>query len=808
MELPLNISILHYVKSAKYEAKMHTLLFQLSEGETQVFENDKHKYTLQSGEILYVVPHTKTAVQIEKNSIIAHLEFDTIFIESVVGGPAKSVKVEKNLNDMLLTKIQRILYIILKSFFTDKIKNHLQLMSLVFNLLSVLILYLEETEIETEGELLIHDSRIVEIKQYLKHNYRQPLQLSDVASKFFLTSQYFSKYFKSNFGESFVSYIQQLRLDEAVRLIEATDDSLTNISFLCGFPNQAALNHAFHQAYNCTPSEYKKSKRLYYKATDEQMQTTQLDFRDVADSLQPYITNDNSVHQMKLITKLIDATKREQLPGIWNDVINIDDASLCLQAEFRKELADMQAELGFRYARLGQIMVHNIMPYKPRERKHSYKDFFRIIDFLSSLKLTPMLDLANKPNPYDKELFFTGGVYTSSLEEWIHDFKALLDACIANWSKKFVETWRFELWLPYKWDCVTNDIELSKYVEMFEQAYSYLETVLPNAEIGGPGRNLTSRSLHDLDSVLRHLSLNGITPDFISISIFQECEMELLSEQKKAHNAGIVCSRIKKLTYSNSDTLIQKINKINQLLSCIYEIPPKLYLMEYGTEYIRGNSVSDGGFRSAMIAKTFIDTFDKVNSIGYWKFCNNQSEYNNDFDLLCCGNGMIAREGIRNTAYYAYTFLSRLGNFVIQRGENYLITQSNEDSYELLAHNNKNLSFFYCENYSTRSDLYYTDPKIYDDWDNLQLNLTLFNILPGKYKIKQYLLGDNFGCLASELKRLNIKGKIDNEELQYLRSVTIPQQYFFEQKVKDNLEIAATLNPNEVIFMKISRNKK
>lgn len=69
-------------------------------------------------------------------------------------------------------------------------------------------------------------------------------------------SRQFSKYFDNlSFGE----YIRKLRIDKAIVLIETSDYSLSEISYLTGFSDQSHFTRIFKLEAGKTPSEYKKS---------------------------------------------------------------------------------------------------------------------------------------------------------------------------------------------------------------------------------------------------------------------------------------------------------------------------------------------------------------------------------------------------------------------------------------------------------------------------------------------------------------------------------------------------------------------
>ena len=70
------------------------------------------------------------------------------------------------------------------------------------------------------------DTRKNEIASYIEANYAEELTLEDIAGEFALTPQYFSKYFKSAFGTSFLKYFNgvQLLVHCGVNTVETNGD--------------------------------------------------------------------------------------------------------------------------------------------------------------------------------------------------------------------------------------------------------------------------------------------------------------------------------------------------------------------------------------------------------------------------------------------------------------------------------------------------------------------------------------------------------------------------------------------------------
>jgi AraC-like DNA-binding protein len=62
-------------------------------------------------------------------------------------------------------------------------------------------------------------------------------------------------------GMSLVNYIQHVRLDHAISLLENTDEIIANIATASGFTSTRGMQRAFQEKYNMSPTEYRKIQR-------------------------------------------------------------------------------------------------------------------------------------------------------------------------------------------------------------------------------------------------------------------------------------------------------------------------------------------------------------------------------------------------------------------------------------------------------------------------------------------------------------------------------------------------------------------
>jgi AraC-like DNA-binding protein len=93
------------------------------------------------------------------------------------------------------------------------------------------------------------------VLEYLDVNYMHPITLADAARQANISLFYFSRFFKSLSGMSYIAYLSNIRVNQAEQLLLTTDKTILDIALECGFTNIRTFNRVFKQIKQRTPSE-------------------------------------------------------------------------------------------------------------------------------------------------------------------------------------------------------------------------------------------------------------------------------------------------------------------------------------------------------------------------------------------------------------------------------------------------------------------------------------------------------------------------------------------------------------------------
>ena len=108
----------------------------------------------------------------------------------------------------------------------------------------------------TESEGL----RMNDIYQYTIHHLTENITLEQIAAQVFLTPHSFCRYFKKHTGKTYVSFLNEVRINEACkRFMEMHFESISTVAYQCGFNNVVTFNRVFKSIVRKTPSEFIKT---------------------------------------------------------------------------------------------------------------------------------------------------------------------------------------------------------------------------------------------------------------------------------------------------------------------------------------------------------------------------------------------------------------------------------------------------------------------------------------------------------------------------------------------------------------------
>ena len=106
-----------------------------------------------------------------------------------------------------------------------------------------------------------NESIMNDILYYIEHNYMNNIKLETIAQLFGYNTSYLGKIFSKKTGESFNSYVDNIRIHHSKKLLEEAPYKVYEIAQKVGYMNVDYFHMKFKKYVGITPAEYRKKYR-------------------------------------------------------------------------------------------------------------------------------------------------------------------------------------------------------------------------------------------------------------------------------------------------------------------------------------------------------------------------------------------------------------------------------------------------------------------------------------------------------------------------------------------------------------------
>ena len=106
----------------------------------------------------------------------------------------------------------------------------------------------------------IHSERMNRVVQHIEDNLNVEIDIRALSEIAFYSEFHFHRLFRSYVGESVYGYRKRLLLERSIKQLLYSSDTITEISFKCGYENQSSFNKAFKRQFSYTPSQVRQQR--------------------------------------------------------------------------------------------------------------------------------------------------------------------------------------------------------------------------------------------------------------------------------------------------------------------------------------------------------------------------------------------------------------------------------------------------------------------------------------------------------------------------------------------------------------------
>ncbi len=99
---------------------------------------------------------------------------------------------------------------------------------------------------------------VYSLVKYMEENFQEDISLGSAAGALYVSSFHLSRIFSKVLKMNFNDYLNSLRINAAVQLMDSTDLPITRIAYEVGFGSGRTFNRAFKKQMNTTPSAFRR----------------------------------------------------------------------------------------------------------------------------------------------------------------------------------------------------------------------------------------------------------------------------------------------------------------------------------------------------------------------------------------------------------------------------------------------------------------------------------------------------------------------------------------------------------------------
>ena len=244
-----------YVRKGRGNYFVNGQEYSMNEGDIIIFNNvEPHGWKLLDNDMHLLVMIFTPEFVADKLSV-----FDSEYLKPFVER-GSNFKNRIGKEEPVSHEIRKAIREIYSEWQDKKEGYHLMIKANVLRILTILIrMYQDESK---SAEMLKEKKnamkRLEQAFKYIDAHYCEKVTLDDVAAAAYMSSNYFSSYFRkvTNIGVS--EYVTRLRIMHARELLRDTDKSVTDIALECGFNNISNFYRLYKKHVGKPPREDKK----------------------------------------------------------------------------------------------------------------------------------------------------------------------------------------------------------------------------------------------------------------------------------------------------------------------------------------------------------------------------------------------------------------------------------------------------------------------------------------------------------------------------------------------------------------------
>ncbi|WP_421879080.1 GH39 family glycosyl hydrolase [Marinoscillum sp.] len=480
----------------------------------------------------------------------------------------------------------------------------------------------------------------------------------------------------------------------------------------------------------------------------------------------------------------------------FNECIGAGRANEGLRADWQQQLKMTKEDCGFRYIRMHGLLTDDMGVYKVNregEPMYNFQYIDVLFDYLLSIDIKPFVELGFMPEGMasgERTIFWWKGNVTppSDYDRWGELIENLARHFEERYGEEEVKSWYFEVWnepnlTPWFWDG-----SMEEYFKLYEYAARAVKRVNSAYKVGGPA---TAGAAWEPE-MIQFCEENDVPLDFISTHSYGVKEGFLdeygghgtvLNPEPMAVSSDIIQSR-KEISESTKPDL-------------------ELHITEWSASYTPADPIHDSYHEAAYILQKLKQIGPAAQSMSYWVFTDIFEEPGPRFEAFHGGFGLMNTQGIKKSAYHAYSFLNVLGDTELSNSDSMSwVTKNDRGDFQLLL-----WDFTYTLPDSTNNQDYYSTDLPAKAKGTVKLEVK--GLEKGEYTLSIYQTGYNTNDPYTAYIKMGSPAQLTRQQVEILKRASTGRAIKSEPvKVNKNGKFQREIEMRENDVFLLTLNKK
>lgn len=370
-----------------------------------------------------------------------------------------------------------------------------------------------------------------------------------------------------------------------------------------------------------------------------------------------------------------------RLSDAWRRCVGTGRLDLALRRDYQDSLDLVQREIGFRLIRGHGLLSDGMGIHRPyrhageRHVRHAFTYLDQVMDAYLEKGVAPFLELGFMPSGLasgDDTVFWWKGNVTPPRDEreWADLVRAVLLHLADRYGIDQLRRWPIEVWnepnLAPFWAA-----DQDAYHRLYEVTALTVKEVDSELQVGGP----SLAPGYQEEWILRFA-------DFVE---GRELPIDFVSRHAYSSGPERHVPFGTHQTLMPASALLEQFGAPRKQLAgtALADLP--VHITEFNSSYRPDNPIHDTAFHAAYLAPVLANGGDLADSFSYWTFSDVFEETGIPTAPFHGGFGLLTHRQIKKPTYHLYAFMAEMGEEILARGDDHLVTRHADGRVTVLA---------------------------------------------------------------------------------------------------------------------------